>query len=119
MSDRGGALLWLPGTFILEVLAWEAGSRLGLGFADPTWEEFGRSIEIEQVVWGLGALAVLLTVVFSVATRRRSTPQMSIIQLLGVLAMAGYWIGASVYASGAVVVLATLCAWLLSRRAPR
>lgn len=112
------ALLWLPSAFALEVAAWEVDSRLGLAIVDPTWEEFGRSIGVERIVWVLGASAVVLTVLFSVVSRRRVVAQQSLVQLAGVLAMAGYWIGASVYASGAVVVLATLGAWWLARRPP-
>lgn len=116
-SQRESAVLWLPGAFALEVIAWEAGSRLGLAIVDPTWEEFGRSIQVETIVWGIGGAVVVLTGLFLLLTRGRSTLQLSLVQLLGVLAMACYWIGASALTSGAVVVVATLSAWLLSRRA--
>lgn len=102
---------------MLEVIAWEAGSRLGLAIVDPTWEEFGRSIQVETIVWGIGAAVVVLTGLFLLASRRRNTLQLSLVQLLGVLALVCYWIGASALSSGAVVVVATLGAWLLSRRA--
>lgn len=114
--ERESALLWLPGSFIVEVVAWEVGSRLGLAFADPSWEEFGRTVDIETITWGLAVAVVVLLVLFRLVTGHRSTPQLSVVQLLGVLALAAYWIGASVVASGAVVVLATLAAWILSSR---
>ncbi|MCR9159315.1 MAG: hypothetical protein ACE37F_08640 [Nannocystaceae bacterium] len=114
--ERESAVLWLPGAFALEVIAWEVGSRLGLAIVDPSWEELGRSIQVEQIVWGIGAAVIVLSGLFLLFSRERSTLQLSLIQLLGVLAMACYWIGASVLTAGAVVIVATLCAWLLSRR---
>lgn len=109
-------MLWLPGAFALEVIAWELDSRLGLGISDPTWEAFGQSIQVEQIVWGLGGAVVVLGGLFLLVSSRKSTWQLSVIQLLGVLAMACYWIGASALSSGAVVVVATLVAWILGRR---
>lgn len=114
--ERESAVLWLPGAFALEVLAWEAGSRLGLAIVDPTWEELGRSIQVETIVWSIGGAVVLFSGLFLLITRERSSLQLSLIQLLGVLAMVCYWIGASALTSGVVVVVATLSSWLLSRR---
>ena len=115
-SERESTLLWLPAAFVAEVVAWEAGSRLGLAIVDPTWEEFGRSILVERITWGLGAAVLVAFVSFMLSSRKRSTLQLSVVQLLGVLAMACYWIGASVFASGGVVLTATLAAWILGRR---
>jgi hypothetical protein len=89
---------------------------MGLAFADPSWEEFGRTIEIERITWGLAIAVGVLLALFWMLTRHRSAGQLSLIQLLGVLALATYWIGASVLASATVVVLATLAAWILSSR---
>ncbi len=115
-TERDGALFWLPGAFALEVLAWEVGSRMGLGIADPTWEELGRSIDIERITWGLGGAIVVLFALFMALSNRRRTAQISFVQLIGVLALAAYWIGASMLASGAVVMLATVAAVVLSHR---
>ncbi len=117
-AERESVLLWLPGTFVLEVLAWEVGSRMGLGFADPTWEEFGRSINIELVTWGLGGAVVVLFAVFMALFKGGSKAELSAIQLVGILALVAYWIGASVVASGAVVALATVASAVLSHRSP-
>jgi hypothetical protein len=115
-SERTAAVLWLPGAFIVEVLAWEVGSRLELAFVDPAWEEFGRTIEVERIAYGLGAAVVVLAALFLLISRRRSTLQISLVQLLGVLGMACYWIGTSLLVSGAVVMVATGAAWVLSAR---
>ena len=115
-SERESTLLWLPGAFVAEVVAWEVGSRLGLAIVDPTWEELGRSIQVERLTWGLGAVVVAAFVLFMLISRKRSTVQVSVVQLLGILAMACYWVGASVYSSGGVVLIATLAAWMLGRR---
>lgn|GEM_PF-2485152 len=115
-SERESALLWLPGAFLLEVAAWELDTRLGLGLSDPTWEEFGRSIQVERIAWGLAAAIVVLAALFLIVSRQRSTLQVSLVQLLGVLALAAYWVGASVFASGAAVTLCTLASWMLSTR---
>lgn len=118
-DERQWALLWLPGAFALEVLAWEADSRLELGLSDPTWAEFGAMIGVEQITWGLGAAVVVLFVVFMIASRHRSTLQLSLVQLLGILALACYWIGAWVVSSGMVVALSTIAAWILGTRRVR
>ncbi len=115
-EERASAGFWLPVTFGLEVAAWEIGSRLGLGFADPTWEEFGRSIDVERITWILGGTTAALFVLFMVTSRRRITAMVSVVQLPGVLALACYWVGASVLSSGAVVILSTLAAWVLGSR---
>ena len=114
--ERDSSLLWLPGAFVAEVVAWEAGSRLGLAIVDPTWEEFGRSIQVERVAWGLGGAVFVAFAVFMALSRQRSTVQLSIVQLLGISAMACYWVGASLFATGAVVLAATLACWILERR---
>jgi len=115
-TERESVLLWLPATFVLEVLAWEVGSRLGLGIVDPTWEELGRSINVELITWGLGGAVVVLFAAFMLLLEGRSKTVVSSVQLLGVLALAAYWIGASVVASGSVVTLATVATAVLSRR---
>ncbi len=91
---------------------------MGLGFADPTWEEFGRSINIELVTWGLGGAVVVLFAVFMALFKGGSKAELSAIQLVGILALVAYWIGASVVASGAVVALATVASAVLSHRSP-
>ncbi len=118
-AERASTALWLPITFVLEVAAWEIGSRLELAIVDPTWEEFGRSIGVERITWGLGGTCVVLFALFILVSRRRSTLQVSMVQLPGVLAMGCYWIGASVLASGAVVVGSALAAWVLGTRSAR
>ena len=119
MERESTTLLWLPGAFLAEVVAWEVGSRLGLSIVDPMWEEFGRSIQVEQITWGLGVVVMAAFVLFMLISRQHSTLQLSLVQLLGVLAMACYWVGASIYASGGVVLTATLAAWILGQRGQR
>ncbi len=116
-AERESAVLWLPITFGIEVAAWEVGSRLQLGFSDPAWEEFGRSISVERVTWALGGALVVLFVLSMVVSRRGSTFQVSLVQLPGVLALGCYWVGASVVSSGAVVIGSALAAWVLGTRA--
>ncbi len=115
-SGRETPLFWLPGAFALEVLAWEVGSRMGLSIVDPTWEELGRSIQIERLTWGLGGAVVVVFALFLLLSRKRSTAQISCLQLGGILALVAYWIGASVVVSGAVVMLAAVASAVLSRR---
>ena len=117
-AERESVLLWLPATFVLEVLAWEVGSRMGLGIADPTWEEFGRSVDIERITWGLGGAVVVLFAVFMLLFKGRYKAEVSSVQLVGILALVAYWIGASVVACGVVVALATVATAALSRRRP-
>jgi hypothetical protein len=114
--ERWSTYLWLPMTFLVEVAAWEIGSRMELAFVDPSWEAFGREIEVERVAWILGGIAALLFLLFMVLSRRRHTIQVSLVQLVGVLALACYWVGASVVASGAVVLVSTLGAWIIGHR---
>ncbi|MGH1341036.1 MAG: hypothetical protein ACRBN8_05765 [Nannocystales bacterium] len=115
-NERATSLQWLPATFVLEVVAWEVGSRLDLAMLDPSWEELGRSIDVERITWGLGCAATVLFVLFMVLPTRWSKGGVSCVQLLGVLGLGAYWIGASVVASGAVVVVASVAAFLLSGR---
>ncbi|MBV1858299.1 MAG: hypothetical protein KUG77_07795 [Nannocystaceae bacterium] len=115
-TERESAVLWLPGAFVLEVLAWEVGSRLGLAMVDPGWEEFGRNIQVERITWGLGGAVLVLLAAFLVLCKGGSKTAVSCVQLLGILALAAYWVGASVLASGAVVALATIAAVVLGRR---
>ncbi len=114
--DRGSALLWLPAAFVAEVAAWEVGSRLELAIVDPTWEEFGRTIEVERIAYGLVAAVVVLAAASLLLSRTRSTAQVSLVQLLGIFGLVCYWIGASVFSSAAVVLAATVASWVLSRR---
>lgn len=115
-NGREAALFWLPGAFAVEVIAWEVGSRMGLSIVDPTWEELGRSVQVERLTWGLAGAVVVLFALFLLLSRRRSTGQVSCIQLVGMLALVAYWIGASVVASGAAVMLAAVASTVLSRR---
>ncbi len=117
-NGREVTLFWLPGAFAVEVLAWEVGSRMGLANVDPTWVELGRSIQVERLTWGLGAAVVVLFVLFRVLSRKR-TAGVSCIQLVGLLALVAYWIGASVVASGVVVMLAAVASTVLSRPTDR
>jgi hypothetical protein len=114
-----GVFWWLPATFIVEVAAWEIGVRMDMAFADPTWLAFGDAIDIERVTWILGGVVAALCAVFLLATRRRHTTHISLVQLVGVLALAAYWIGASTLASGVVVALATVATWILGHRPVR
>lgn len=114
--ERDSALLWLPGTFALEVLAWEVGSRVGMAIVDPAWEELGRSIQVESLTWGLAGAVVVLFALFMALSRGRSTCQISSMQFVGVLALVGYWIGASMVATAAVVMLSTVGAAVLGHR---
>lgn len=118
-GERGIAYLWLPLTFVVEVVAWEVGSRLELALVDPTWEELGRTIDVEQIAWLLGSGALLVFALFASVTRHHRMLQVSIVQLAGVLALACYWVGASVLASGTAVGLSSIAAWLLGRRPAR
>lgn len=115
-TDSERALLWLPGSFLIEVLAWEIGSRMGWGIVDSTWEELGRSIHIERITWGLGGAVVVLFAVFMLLFKGHHKTEVSCVQLVGILGLVAYWIGASVLASGTVVVLATVAAVILSGR---
>jgi hypothetical protein len=119
INDRWWIWLWLPVTFVVEVAAWEIGSRLEISLVDPSWEAFGRLIDVERVAWILGGAAALLFGAFMLLARRHSTAQVSLVQLVGVLALACYWIGASIVASGAAVLVSTLAAWILGRRKTR
>lgn len=106
---------WLPTTFALEVAAWEIGSRMELALVDPTWLEFGTTIQVERVMWILGGAIVLLSALVLIFARRSRPTHISLVQLAGVLALAGYWVGASTLASGVVIALATVATVILSR----
>ena len=114
-----GTIGWLPAAFAVEVVLWEASSRLGLAFVDPTWEEFGRLVHIELFTWIVGAVVALLLAAFGLATTYRSTAQISLVQIGGVLGLSAYWVGASLVSAGAVVAIATLATWVLVRRPER
>jgi len=118
MDDRKEVLLWLPSAFAFEVAAWEIGSRLGLGIADPSWDEFGRLIGVERVTWGLaGASAVVLVLCLLLGSRRRTTTQLSLVQLPGLLTLACYWVGASLFASAVAIAASTFASLVIIRRA--
>jgi hypothetical protein len=104
---------WLPVTFVLEVAAWEVGSRMEVAIVDPAWLEFGEVIHVERVMWILGAVVVALCGLFLLVTDRRHRWPISLVQLVGILALAGYWVGASTLASGVVVGLVTVATVLL------
>lgn len=117
MDDRKEVLLWLPSAFALEVAAWEIGSRLGLAVADPSWDEFGRLIGVERITWGLAcASAAVLVLCLLFGSRRRTTPQLSLVQLPGLLTLACYWVGASLAASAVSIAASTLAALVIVRR---
>ena len=118
-AEREGALFYLPAAFALEVLAWEVGSRVGLAIVDPSWEELGRSIQVERITWGLGGAVIVLFALLMVFSKGRSWTGVSMVQFVGMLALVAYWIGASVVASGAVVMLATVASVVLSHRVAR
>jgi uncharacterized membrane protein YbhN (UPF0104 family) len=107
---------WLPATFVLEVAAWEIGSRMELAIVDPTWLEFGEVIHVERSSWIIGAIVVALCALFLIASDRPRKWHISIVQLFGILALAGYWVGASTWVSGVVVGLVTAATVILGRR---
>jgi hypothetical protein len=116
VNERWWMFLWLPATFIVEVAAWEIGSRLEMSLVEPSWEEFGRLIDVERVAWILCGVSALLFGAFMLLARRRNTAHVSLVQLGGVLALACYWIGASIVASGAAVLVSTVAALILGHR---
>jgi hypothetical protein len=114
--ERNGVVWYLPIAFVIEVGAWEVGSRLGLAFADPTWEEFGRLIGVQRWTWVLAGAVAVLFAVFGLLSRRRSILKVSMVQLAGLRALVAYWIGASMLASAVVVGISTVAIWVLDTR---
>ena len=118
-TERESALLWLPGAFLLEVAAWELDTRLRLGLSDPTWEEFGRSIQVERIAWGLAAAIVVLSLGARLIRAGSAKVHVLMLQLLGTMGLLAFWVGGSAFGCGAVVVLSTLGAWATLRAHPR
>jgi hypothetical protein len=111
--------VWLvPGLFATEVLVWEGGSRIGLADAltTPGTDELAALFDLSLVPPALAGMLVLaLVLVFAFGLHRRNVRvSMSMMQLPGLLATAGYWVGVSLVWSAAVVAGSTLCAWIVA-----
>lgn len=106
---------WLPTTFVLEVLGWEIGSRVGLVSADSDWVEFGRFLHVEQASWALAGLSAALLLLVGV-TPLRGSGAVGFVQVLGVVGLFFYWVGSAALPVGLTILACTFATMVLQSR---